>query len=102
MAGLTQEYLDKALRQLASKDDVHRLEASLATKGQIKELDGRLEQLEGRLGTRISDLTSSVDRYLKRTEEWRDEHNVLQARFDRVVHLLEEKGILKEEDAHLV
>lgn len=64
-------------------------------------VDKGLEQLESRLGNRISDLTASVDRYLKRTETWHDELRVLQARYDRLVHLLDQKGIVQEEETHL-
>lgn len=66
-----------------------------------QDLQDGLNRLREEVRGDFSELQTSVDRYLKRTETWRDEHNVLQARFDKVVHLLEQKGVIKEEDAHL-
>jgi len=67
----------------------------------IQHLDGRLSQLEEKLGGKISELTSSIDRYLKRTEEWHDEFNVLKARYEKLVHALDRKGVILEEETHL-
>lgn len=87
---LTKEYLDEALGKVAKKEDLQ----SLATKGD-------LDQLTAQIQASFSDLQSSVDRYLKRTETWHDELRVLQARHDRLVHLLDQKGIVQEEETHI-
>lgn len=102
-AGLTKEYFDQALgklatkqelKQLATKDDLSRIEASIVTQTDLSNLRNKLK-------TSFFNLQSSVDRYLKRTEDWHDELNVLQARFKQVVHLLDQKGLVKEEETHL-
>ena len=92
--GLTKEYLDQALDKLASKDDFAKLESEMVRKDD-------LEQLKQEIRNDFSDLQSSVDRYLKRTETWHDEFEVLAARFKQVVNLLDQRGVLKEEETHL-
>ncbi len=81
---LTKEYLDQALGNLATRHDT-------------KRLDDRIDKLQAS----VADLHSSIDRYLKRTETWHDEFMVLQARYDRLVHLLDQKGLVREEETHL-
>ncbi len=68
----------------------------------IAHMDRSLEGLESRVGGKISDLTSAVDRYLKRTETWHDEFQVLRARYNHLIHVLDQKGILAEEETHPV
>ena len=46
-----------------------------------------IHQLSAQMQVSFSDLQSSVDRYLKRTEAWHDECDVLEARFKQVVNL---------------
>ena len=60
-----------------------------------------IHQLSAQMQVSFSDLQSSVDRYLKRTEAWHDECDVLEARFKQVVNLLDQRGIIKEEETHL-
>ena len=73
---------------------VERLRGVVATKRD-------LEAVENRLTSTFSDLQTSIDRYLKRTEGWHDEFNVLKARYDRLIHVLDQKGIVREEETHL-
>lgn len=93
-SALTPDYLDRALKSLATKDDVYRLQAGTVSKEEFR--DG----LNG-LRSEFADLQSSVDRYLKRTEMWHDELTVLQSRFTQVVHLLDQKGLIREEETHV-
>ena len=67
----------------------------------VAHMDRNLQGLESRVGGKISKLTSSVDRYLKRTEDWHQEHAVLKARYDRLGNVLAHKGIVSEEELAL-
>lgn len=97
---LTKEYFDKALERLVTKEGI----AALASKGDIGVIKEDLKEIKADTAETkalVNSLHISVDTYLKRTETWHDELEVLQARFKQVVHLLDQKGIIKEEDTHL-
>jgi len=93
---LTTDYLDRALSHLATRDDLAHLTATAK-----QDLHDGLAGLGESIRQDISTLQSSVDAYLKRTETWHDELTVLQARFTQMVHVLERKGIIEEQDTHL-
>lgn len=57
--------------------------------------------LEHRMRDDFSQLQTSVDTYLKRTEVWHDEHIVLKARHDKLAKKLVEKQIVTEQDLAL-
>jgi hypothetical protein len=88
---LTKEQLDQALANIATKGDI-----ALLQRG-VKETKADVAETK----TLVNSLVASVDTYLKRTETWHDELTVLQARFQQVVHLLDQKGIIKEHDTHI-
>lgn len=48
--------------------------------------------------TLVSSLHTSVDAYLKQTEDWHQEFSVLKARHDKLAILLTKKGFIREEE----
>lgn len=46
----------------------------------------------------FAQLQSSVDGYMKKSQEWRDEFQVLRAQHNRVKEVLVEKGVASEEE----
>lgn len=100
---LTTEYFDqvvqglatkKDLERFATKEDVHRLEASIATKQDV-------DHLATHMHASFSGLLSSVDRYLKRTEGWYQEFSILKGKHDKLAHALIQKGVVNERDTSL-
>ncbi len=90
-----------------SKQDIEGISSAVAEKlrGVMvtkQDLADGLAAVESSLTDKFSELQTSVDRYLKRTETWHDEFNVLKARYDRLIHVLDEKGLVREEETHLV
>lgn len=80
--------------QMATKDDIHWLEASMAAKEDI-------DQLATQMHASFSNLQSSVDRYLKRTEGWYQEFTVLKGKHDKLSGVLVQKGVVTEKDTLL-
>lgn len=85
-----------------TKSDIDQLSTAVAERVlDVVATKKELVAVEERLTNKFSELQTSVDRYLKRTEVWHDEFNVLRARYDRLIHVLDQKGIVREEETHL-
>lgn len=113
MRDVVKEEVPKAFEPLATaiKADLDKLDHGL--RGMEAGLDGvrryvwdktvtkdDLARLEARLPTRqqIVDLSTTTDTYLKKTETWHDEQEVLRASHARVKKVLIKKGIASEHE----
>lgn len=113
MRDVMKEEVPKSLEPLATalKQDLDKLDRSL--KSMEAGVDGvrryvwdktatkeDLAGLETRLPTRkqIEDLSTTTDTYLKKTETWHDEQEVLRASHARVKKVLIKKGIASEHE----
>lgn len=91
MATLTREYFDEALKTLANKGDVGIVQEDLReVKEDVRQVQHSMDSLH-----------TSVDTYLKRTEDWHQEFSVLKARYDKLADTLTKKGFVKEEELAL-
>lgn len=84
------------VRELRS--DFRRLE------DKFDDLEYRFDGFEDKFDSqnnRFSNLQSSIDQYLKRTESWHDEQVILRARHDRLSDSLVKKGIVTREETLL-
>ncbi len=62
----------------------------------------RLENsLNAKFDTKIDGLYSLMDHYVKRTEDWRQEHIILKGRHDRVTNTLIQKNVITEQEVQL-
>ncbi|MBI4426827.1 MAG: hypothetical protein HY567_04590 [Candidatus Kerfeldbacteria bacterium] len=67
-------------------------------------LENKFDSLEDKFdgqNNRFSNLQSSIDEYLKRTESWHDEQVILKARHDRLSDSLVKRGIISKEETLL-
>ena len=98
--------VERLFTVVATKDDVAQVKDEVVqVKAEVTAVEDRLTNkiaaAEEGLTGKFSNLQASVDRYLKRTESWHDEFRVLKARHDRLIHILDQKGIVREEETHL-
>ncbi len=70
-------------------------------KNDMGQMQAGLNRVENTMNTNFSNLQSSVDRYLKRTETWHEEHIILKARHDRLSNALIDKKIVTKEETLL-
>jgi hypothetical protein len=89
---LTKKDLHEAFSKLPTKTDLARMEVSLK-----KDID----LLSSQIHESFSDLQTSVDTYLKRTEDWHQEFAVLNARHKRLTEVLTKKGFVSEDELSL-
>lgn len=75
--------------------DINMLREIFATKGDLLNLE---ERLEGK----FSNLQSSVDRYLQRTETWYQEQVLLKARHDRLSTALVDNGVVTDQEISIL
>ena len=66
-----------------------------------EDLKAALLELRQDVRQDFSELQTSVDRYLKRTEDWHQEHIVLRARYNRLITVLSRKGLVTEKEVAL-
>jgi hypothetical protein len=112
----TTKDLDEKTRNLATRTDLNEKTRNLAT---TKDLDEKIaeklslesialvvgDQVEKHLrpfDRKFAVLQTSVDSYLKRTEDWHGEFQVLDAKVHRHREILIEKGVAQEEDFSLI
>ncbi|MBI4426616.1 MAG: hypothetical protein HY567_03480 [Candidatus Kerfeldbacteria bacterium] len=82
------------LRGFARTEDIHRLETNMATKEDVHDLSTQIH-------ASFSNLQSSVDRYLHRTEGWHQEFSVLKGKHEKLSGALIKKGLINEKDTLL-
>ncbi|MBI3115633.1 MAG: hypothetical protein HYZ09_04055 [Candidatus Kerfeldbacteria bacterium] len=75
------------------RDAMNTLMGIVATKDDLKELEGRLPTRQ-----QIDELSQANDAYTKKTETWHQEQTVLRASHDRVKKVLVKKGIASESE----
>ena len=98
---ITQKMLDQAFAKFREE-----LKVDFATKHDLVSMENRLEakieksslSVRGEISEKISQLQSSVDHYLHRTETWHEEQDVLQHQHDRLEKTLIRKKVITEED----
>lgn len=101
---LTKTDLTSALKGLATKKDLERY----ATKRDLHRLHGDLREEFAlkvdlkQLGRQIDEHTRTVDHYLKKTQDWKQEQDILRGRLNRITEILVEKGVATEEELSLL
>ena len=66
--------------------------------GEFNEFKQDVHRFEDNMIGKFSNLQSSVDTYLKRTEAWHDEQVILKSRHNRLSDVLVGKGIVTKEE----
>ncbi len=105
----TKEYLNDAFERLATKDDLLGVKGDitvikddlLGVKGDITVIKEDIKDIKADAAetkSLVNSLHVSVDTYLKRTEDWRQEFSILKARHDKLAELLAKKGVIREEE----